>query len=174
MKGIVCGIIGILLFFCFVRILNKKHQVDYEDSVMEGRFVVRNGKEIKIIVIICTVGIGLLWLLCLYVLTHNVSKDNLFGVLVFTLAFIVAIYAFLDVVNWCLIIDGMNITYINWLGKKSHYSFKELNIKVKSNLSLKVFANNHKVFVIENHMDNSYYFFHWAEIYKIPIDTTLL
>ena len=41
------------------------------------------------------------------------------GTLIFTLVFIIAIYFSMNMANWRLIIEGKNITHINWRGKQN-------------------------------------------------------
>ncbi len=43
----------------------------------------------------------------------------------------------MNMANWRLIIEGKNITHINWRGKATHYNFENIKIKVCSNLTIK-------------------------------------
>lgn len=58
----------------------------------------------------------------------------------------------MNMANWRLIIEGKNITHINWRGKATHYNFENIKIKVCSNLTIKVYEGNRKVIVIDSNM----------------------
>ena len=60
----------------------------------------------------------------------------------------------MNMANWRLIIEGKNITHINWRGKATHYNFENIKIKVCSNLTIKVYEGNRKVIVIDSNMKN--------------------
>ena len=117
----------------------------------------------------CTCIIGAIWLLFVLICSKKGAETgNLIPTLIFTLVFIIAIYFSMNMANWRLIIEGKNITHINWRGKATHYNFENIKIKVCSNLTIKVYEGNRKVIVIDSNMKNLSSFMSWADAYKIP------
>ena len=61
----------------------------------------------------------------------------------------------MNMANWRLIIEGKNITHINWRGKATHYNFE--NIKNKGVFKFdnkKFYEGNRKVIVIDSNIEN--------------------
>lgn len=56
---------------------------------------------------------------CTNLFKKGAETENLIPTLIFTLVFIIAIYFSMNMANWRLIIEGKNITHINWRGKQN-------------------------------------------------------
>lgn len=170
MIDVIIGIISVSFLFFMVRIFMKFNSATYKNNFTKNdNFIVENVKVIKIVIAVCTCIIGAIWLLFVLICSKKGAETgNLIPTLIFTLVFIIAIYISMNMANWRLIIEGKNITHINWRGKATHYNFENIKIKVCSNLTIKVYEGNRKVIVIDSNMKNLSSFMSWADAYKIP------
>lgn len=104
-----------------VRIFMKFNSATYKNNFTKNdNFIVENVKVIKIVIAVCTCIIGAIWLLFVLICSKKGAEtENLIPTLIFTLVFIIAIYFSMNMANWRLIIEGKNITHINWRGKQN-------------------------------------------------------
>lgn len=160
-------VIGVFFVVFMIRIFIKLNSAKYKGDFTKNSFLVENVKAIKNSVAVCTCGIGAIWLLFIWICEKSMSMRNIIPTLIFTVILIVAIYFSMSVANWCLIVEGKEITYINWRGKVTHYNFDKIKVKITSNLTIKIYSDNCKVFVVDNNMKNWSCFMRCVDDYEV-------
>lgn len=166
MIDIIIGL-GIILFLTTV--LHQKNNKAKETYLSKKDVImIQNSKVMRGIITGCTIIIGAMWLLFVYIYIDGKGKDSLIPILITTFALAIAVFSLLHVWNWSLIVEGKKIVYTNWVLKRKEYSFEQLQIDVKPDLTIKVYIGGKKIFVIDSNMDNGLDFLYLADLYKVP------
>jgi len=146
MNGILFIIIGILVFLVltFVKRTNQKA----EKSMDENNFVLRQPKIFFVIGVICAV-----FFCSLIVLMCIVSNDSAewWVFLIFSSCAILGFYIIFYCVKWELKIEGNQIIYTPFIGKKNSFAVSDIK-KAKLKNEQKIIAydvNNKKLFAVE-------------------------
>jgi len=140
------AIIPILVFL--VLFLVKRANKKVEKSMDENNFVLREPKIYLWIGIICTVFFcGLIVLMCIF---PNDTAEW-WTYLVFALFGILGIYIIFYCVRWKLEIEGNQIIYTPFIGKKRSFIFSDIKkIKLKNGQKIIAYGdNNKKLFAVE-------------------------
>lgn len=169
MIDIIIGLIGLGIILFLTTVLHQKNNKAKETYLSKKDVImIQNSKVMRGIITGCTIIIGAMWLLFVYIYIDGKGKDSLIPILTITFVLAIAVFSLLHVWNWSLIVEGKKIVYTNWVLKRKEYSFEQLQIDVKPDLTIKVYIGGKKIFVIDSNMDNGLDFLYLADLYKVP------
>ena len=169
MIDIIIGLIGLGIILFLTTVLHQKNNKAKETYLSKKDVImIQNSKVMRGIITGCTIIIGAMWLLFVYIYIDGKGKDSLIPILIITFVLAIAVFSLLHVWNWSLIVEGKKIVYTNWVLKRKEYSFEQLQIDVKPDLTIKVYIGGKKIFVIDSNMDNGLDFLYLADLYKVP------